>query len=83
MSKVRNGPASASVRNSKNQGTLKWFSEDEGYGYITPDDGGEDVFFSFSATWGGGFRYLERDERVTYKVVEHWNGPQAENVSKL
>jgi CspA family cold shock protein len=65
LSKVRNGPANATGRNSTNQGTLKWFSEDEGYGYITPDDGSETVFFSFSATWGGGFRYLERGERVT------------------
>jgi cold shock protein len=65
------------------KGTLKWFSPEEGYGYITPDDGGEELLFSYRATWGGGFRYLERGERVTYRVVEGWNGPQAENVSKL
>ncbi len=67
------------------EGTLSWFSPEEGYGYITPDDGGEDLFFSYSATWGGGFRNLERGgERVTYRVVvEGWNGPQAENVCKL
>ena len=65
------------------QGTLKWFSPDEGYGYITPEDGGEEIFFSYSATWGGGFKTLERGERVTYRVVEGWYGPQAENVTRL
>ena len=65
------------------KGTLTWFSPEDGYGYITPDDGGEDLFFSYSATWGGGFRHLEEGERVTYRVVEGWNGPQAENVCKL
>jgi CspA family cold shock protein len=64
-------------------GTLTWFSPEDGYGYITPDDGGADLFFSYSATWGGGFRNLEKGERVTYRVVEGWNGPQAENVCKL
>ncbi len=53
-----------------NQGTLKWFNPDEGYGYITPDEGDEEIFFSYSATWGGGLRNLERGEGVTYKVVE-------------
>jgi CspA family cold shock protein len=70
-------------RESMDQGTLKWFSPDEGYGYITPDDGGEELLFSYSATWGGGFKTLEKGERVTYRVVEGWNGPQAENVSRL
>jgi cold shock protein len=65
------------------KGTLTWFSPEDGHGYITPDDGGEELFFSLSATWGGGFRTLEKGERVTYRVVEGWNGPQAENVCKL
>jgi cold shock protein len=54
-----------------------------GYGYITPSDGGEDLLFGYAATENGGFRSLEKGERVTYKVVEGWNGPQAENVCKL
>ncbi len=82
MSRVRDVPAAGGHKNT-GQGTVKWFSPDEGYGYITPDDGGEELFFSYSATWGGGFLNLERGERVTYKAVEGWNGPQAENVSKL
>jgi CspA family cold shock protein len=64
-------------------GTLKWFSLEEGYGYITPDNGGGELFFSYSATWGGGLRNLEQGEWVTYEVVEGWNGPQAECVAKL
>ncbi len=64
-------------------GTVKWFSLDQGYGYITPDGGDEDHCFGYSATWGGGFSNLEKGERVNYKVVEGWNGPQVVNVSKL
>jgi CspA family cold shock protein len=63
-------------------GTLKWFDRDEGYGYISPDDGGGELFFTYAATWGGGFKDLEKGERVTYEVVEGWHGPQAENVCR-
>jgi CspA family cold shock protein len=63
-------------------GTLKWFSPEEGYGYITPDDGGEELCFGYSATWGSGIRNLAIGQRVRYEVVEGWNGPHAESVSK-
>ncbi len=82
MSRIWNVPAAGGRKNT-DQGTLKWFSPDEGYGYITPDDGGEQVFFTYFATWGGGFRDLQQGVRVSYKVVEGWNGLQAESVSKL
>jgi CspA family cold shock protein len=64
------------------EGTVKWFSHDKGYGFITPDDGGDDVFVHFSAIAGSGFRNLEEGEKVTYEVSQGQKGPQAQNVSK-
>jgi len=64
------------------QGTVKWFSQEKGYGFITPDDGGEDIFVHYSAVKGSGFRSLEEGERVSYEVTQGRRGLQAENVSK-
>jgi CspA family cold shock protein len=64
------------------QGTVKWFSQDKGYGFIKPDDGGEDIFVHFSAIEGGGFRNLEEGDKVTYEVTQGRKGPQAVSVSK-
>jgi cold shock protein len=64
------------------QGTVKWFSQEKGYGFITPDDGGEDLFVHYSAIEGTGFRGLEEGEKVTYEATQGRKGPQAENVSK-
>ena len=64
------------------QGTVKWFNQDKGYGFITPDEGGEDIFVHFSAIEGSGFRNLQEGEKVTYEVGQGQKGPQAQNVSK-
>ena len=63
------------------QGTVKWFNEEKGYGFITPDDGGDDIFVHFSGIAGEGFKYLEEGDRVTYEATRGRKGMQAENVS--
>jgi cold shock protein len=65
------------------QGTVKWFDGDKGYGFITPDEGGEDLFVHYSEIAGGGFRSLEEGEKVSYEVGQGRKGPQAQNVSKV
>jgi CspA family cold shock protein len=65
------------------QGTVKWFSQEKGYGFIRPDDGGEDVFVHHTGIAGEGFKTLEEGEKVTYEVTQGRKGPQAVNVSKV
>ena len=65
------------------QGTVKWFNQEKGYGFIVLDDGSEDVFIHYTGIAGSGFRSLEEGEKVTYEVTEGRRGLQASNVSKL
>jgi len=65
------------------QGTVKWFNGEKGYGFIRPDDGGEDLFVHYSGIEGGGFRSLEEGDKVSYEVTQGKKGPQAQNVSKV
>jgi cold shock protein len=65
------------------QGTVKSFSEEKGYGFIEPEEGGEDLFVHYTSIEGSGFRSLEEGERVSYEPSEGRKGPQAEYVSKV
>jgi cold shock protein len=65
------------------RGTVKWFDGEKGYGFIRPDDGGEDVFVHHTGIAGSGFKSLDEGEKVTYEVAQGRRGPQAENVSKV
>ena len=66
----------------REQGTVKWFSESKGYGFISRESG-KDLFVHFSAIQSQGFRTLNEGDRVEFDVTEGPKGPQAENVSKL
>ena len=61
-------------------GAVKWFNSDKGYGYIQPDEGGEDVFVHTSAIQGTGYKTLTEGQRVSYDLVQGRKGVQAANV---
>ena len=65
------------------EGTVKWFSNEKGYGFISPDDGSEDVFVHHTGIAGGGFKSLQEGDKVTYEVTQGRKGLQAENVTPV
>ncbi len=65
------------------QGTVKWFSDEKGYGFIRPDDGSEDVFVHHTGITGDGFKSLEEGDKVSYEVTQGRKGLQAENVTRV
>jgi cold shock protein len=62
-------------------GTVKWFNDEKGYGFITPDDGGEDLFVRHSGIAGSGFKSLEEGQKVSYEATRGQKGMQAQNVT--
>ena len=65
------------------QGTIKWFSDQKGYGFITPEGGKKDVFVHFSALQGEGFKTLAEGQLVSFDITQGPKGEQAANVVKL
>ncbi len=61
-------------------GTVKWFSNEKGYGFITPDEAGEDLFVHFSAIASSGFKSLDEGAKVSFEVTQGQKGPQATDV---
>lgn len=65
---------------TRKTGVVKWFGRLKGYGFIQPDEGGQEVFVHFSAIEGDGYRNLYEGQKVEYDLVDNGKGPQAQNV---
>ena len=65
------------------QGTVKWFNDEKGYGFISPDDGGDDLFVHHTGIAGNGFKSLYEGAKVSYEASQGKKGMQADNVSTV
>ena len=64
-------------------GTVKWFNDAKGFGFITPDEGGEDLFAHFSSIQANGFKSLKEGQKVSFEITQGSKGPQASDVEKI
>jgi CspA family cold shock protein len=64
-------------------GTVKWFNEEKGFGFITPDDGGKDLFAHFSEIVGSGFKSLSEGQKVSFNATQGQKGPQASQIQVI
>jgi CspA family cold shock protein len=64
----------------KATGVVKWFSRLKGYGFINPDEGGQEIFVHYSAIQGEGYRNLYEGDRVEFELIDNGKGPQAKDV---
>ncbi len=72
---------SVSAGQQKLSGTVKWFNDAKGFGFITPDDGGEDLFAHFSSIQMNGFKTLKEGQKVTFEIAQGPKGKQALNIT--
>jgi CspA family cold shock protein len=86
QSRAADSPAPTKIKGSttmRTTGTVKWFNDTKGFGFITPEDGSKDCFVHHSAIQGNGFKTLAEGQRVEFDIVTRDKGPAAENVNKL
>ena len=79
-SRAVRGPSLGKEKMRVAQGTVKWFNPDKGFGFISVDGGGQDVFVHFSAIESNGYRSLDENQRVEFDITQGQKGPQAEHV---
>src|SRR6266852_609414 len=81
--RVRSIPNDLRKRNDMANGTVKWFNDSKGFGFITPDDGGKDLFVHHTSIQGSGFKSLKEGQKVSFDVTQGQKGPAAANVKPL
>ena len=67
----------------RTSGIVKWFNDQKGFGFITPEDGSKDCFVHHTAIQGGGFKTLSEGDRVEFDIVDEPRGPKAQNVVRV